>query len=73
MPRDENKKLVQIQVSLALRKKLESLAIEDRRSLVGECLWLIEQGIKRRSRMESIEDVPPPRTGRTTPRAAKQA
>ena len=56
MPRDLEKNLVQIQVPPALREKLEGLAKMDRRSLVSECLRLIEEGMKRREIMLRLID-----------------
>ncbi|MBE3119267.1 MAG: hypothetical protein IMZ50_11010 [Candidatus Atribacteria bacterium] len=56
---DESKDLLQIQVDPEFKEKLQKLADLDQRSLVKECLWLIEQGLKRRAAMEAVEDIPP--------------
>lgn len=54
MPWDEKKKLLQLQVEPEFLQELKRTAKENHRSLASECIWLIEQGIARRERMEEL-------------------
>ena len=49
MPWNPHKVLVQLQVTTEHKARLKDLAIEDRRSLASECLYLIELGEKARN------------------------
>lgn len=56
MARSRDKKLLQLQVEGQLKTSLEELAKVDHRSLAQECLWLLEQGIRKRGELKQLEE-----------------
>jgi hypothetical protein len=55
MPWDQRKKLLQLQVEPEFKELLREIAIQDRRSLSAETIYLIELGIERRRRVLEFE------------------
>jgi len=52
----KDRKMVQLALSEELKLKIERLADVDRRSLMQECIWLLEQGIRTRATMLGLID-----------------
>jgi hypothetical protein len=67
-----DKKLLQLQVSDDFKKKIEELAKKDTRTVPEEIVWLINQGIIRRSKMYQYADEHDNPEGKPIDEGAKQ-
>lgn len=53
---DPDKALIQVQVEPEFKERIQMLADTDLRSFSKEVVWLLEQGIRRRERMQLIDE-----------------